>query len=261
MARAKIMSALKFCGPTLRHQASGKSARRIALRLLGLSAALAIWVAPAAAIAPYSMKPAALQPSPDLPQKIADSLDPNGLHVFTYDNGLETPICEIFLATTVVGQDRSANSSKILYGNLKEGALVGVIRFLAESKDDYREDFHDQKLPAGYYTMRYHAMQDGEKNDFVLLSSVKLDRDPNRVVASDELLSLSRQASGSDQPAVLSLVAVDKNSKDFPEVLMADDGSCVLEVKLHLKPVQGLSAKELDFAIIVATPPDEDGGS
>jgi hypothetical protein len=104
-------------------------------------------------------------------------------------------------------------------------------------------------------------MQDGDKNDFVLLSPAKLDRDPNRVVASSELLNLSRQASGTDQPAVLSLVAVDQNSKDFPDVLMADDGSCVLQVKLHLKPAPGLSTKELAFAIIVATPPDEEGGS
>jgi len=257
------MSALELTmwGPNLPREHRGKFMLQRAVRLLFLGATLAIWVAPAAAIAPYSMKPAVLQPSPDLPPGMVDSLDPHGLHVFTYDNGVETPICEIFWAKTVVAQDRSAKATKILYGDLKEGTLVGVIRFLVESKDDYREDFHDQKLTPGYYTMRYQAMRDGDRTDFVLLSPARVDRDPERVVASDELLGLSRQASGTDQPAVLSLVAVDEKSKDFPDVLMADDGSCVLQVKLHLKPVQGVSAKELAFAIIVATPPDEEGGS
>jgi hypothetical protein len=245
----------------LQHKHSGRSMKNLALKALLLGAGLAMCVARAAAIEPYSMKPAVLQPSPDLPPTIADTLDPNGMQIFTYDNGLETPICEIFWVKTVVSQDDPVKSTKILYGNLKEGAMVGVIRFLAESKDDYREDFHDQKLNPGYYTMRYHAMAEDDKSDFILLSPAKLDRDPERMVASDELLSLSRQASGTDQPAVMSLVAVDKSSKDFPDVLMADDGSCILQVKLHLKPVKGVSTSELAFAIIVATPIEEGGGS
>ena len=243
------------------HKHRRKSMNEVALGALLLGVALAITVTPAGAIEPYSMTPAVLRPSADLPQSIADSVDPSGVHVFTYDNGLETPICEIFWAKTVVAEDSPAKAGKALYSNLKEGALVGVIRFLAESKDDYREDFHDQKLSPGFYTMRYVAMREADKNDFVLLSPAKVDRDPERVLASDELLRLSRQASGTDQPAVLSLVGVEKSNKDFPDVLMADDGSCVLQVKLHLKPAKGSSAKELAFAIILATPPEEEGGS
>jgi hypothetical protein len=233
----------------------------VALGTLLLGVALAMMVGPAAAIEPYSMKPVALRPSADLPKSVADRLDPDGLHIFTYDNGLETPICEIFWAKAVVVQESPAKSSKILYGDLKAGALVGVIRFLVESKEDYREDFHDQKLNPGFYTMRYDAMQEGDRSDFVLLSPAQVDRDPEHVMASDELLRLSRQASGTEQPAILSLVAVDKNNKDFPDVLMADDGSCVLQVKLRLKPAKGVSGKDLAFAIIVATPPEEEGGS
>jgi hypothetical protein len=248
-------------GLTLGHKVSDKSLKRAAWSLLLLTVALSCWSTPAVAIEPYSMKPAVLQRSADLPQTIADSLDPKGVHVFTYDNGQETPICDFFWAKTVAAQESPAKPSKLLYGSLKEGAMVGVIRFLPESKDDYREDFHDQKLNAGYYTMRYDAMREGDKNDFILLSPVKADSDPERVLTSDQLRSLSRQASGTDEPAVLSLVAVGKASKDFPDVVMADDGSCVLQVKLHLKPLKGDSAKELAFAIIVATPIEEDGGS
>jgi hypothetical protein len=233
----------------------------MALWALLLGVALAIMVTPAGAIEPYSMKPAELRPSSDLPQSVADSLDGTGVHVFTYDNGLEVPICEVFWAKTVVAQDGAVKPGKNLYGSLKEGAFLGVIRFLAESKDDYREDFHDQKLSAGFYTMRYAVIKENDKNDFVLLSPVKADHDPERVIASDELLRLSRQASGTDQPAVMSLVAVDKTSKDFPDVLMADDGSCVMQVKLHLKPAKGASTQDLAFAIIVATPIEEEGGS
>ncbi|MGA8492264.1 MAG: hypothetical protein WB711_17690 [Terriglobales bacterium] len=240
---------------------SHKTANKIGAAALRIAVVLTIAVTSAWAIEPYSMKPAALQPSADLPQNVADSLDADGTLVFTYDNGIETPICEIYWAKTVIGQESPAKSTKVLYGNLKEGALVGVVRFLAESKEDYREDFHDQKLSPGYYTMRYTVMREGDKTDFVLLSPAKLDRDPDRIIPPDELARLSRQASGTEQPAVLSLVAVDKKDKDFPDVIMADDGSCILQVKLHFKATTKAPAGELAFAVIVATAPDEVGGS
>lgn len=207
------------------------------------------------------MKPVELPASVDLPQSISAAVDQHGVHVFTYLNGLESPICEIFWAKNVAAQDGSAASSNVLYGALKPGVFVGIIRFLEESREDYREDFHDQKLAPGYYTMRYAVLPEGDRRDFVLLAPAIADHDPERVVAADELVRLSRKASGTEQPAVMRLVDVDKTAKEFPDVVMADDGSCILRVKLHLKPENGGSAQELALAIIVATPIEEEGGS
>jgi len=231
---------------------------RVALLVV---AVLATSLTAAWAIEPYSMKPVELRASPDLPQSISAAVDQHGVHIFTYLNGLESPICEIFWAKIVAGQDGSARSSNVLYGALKPGALVGIVRFLEESREDYREDFHDQKLAPGYYTMRYAVLPEGESSDFVVLSPVKADRDPERVVAADELVRLSHTASGTEQPAVMKLVTIDKTAKEFPDVIMADDGSCILHAKLHLKPQKDGSEQELALAIIVATPIEEEGGS
>jgi hypothetical protein len=231
---------------------------RVALLVV---AVLATSATAARAIEPYSMKPVELRASVVLPQSLAAAVDQHGVHVFTYLNGLESPICDIFWAKSVAAQDGTSRSSNVLYGALTPGALVGIIRFLEESREDYREDFHDQKLAPGYYTMRYAVLRDGESSDFVVLTPVSADRDPERVVASDELVRVSHTASGTEQPAVMKLVAIDKTAKEFPDVIMADDGSCILHVKLQLKPEKGGSARELPLAIIVATPIEENGGS
>jgi hypothetical protein len=231
---------------------------RVALLVV---AVLATSATEARAIEPYSIKPAELSASADLPQSISAAVDQHGTHVFTYLNGLESPICEIFWAKSVAAQDGTSRLSNVLYGALTPGALLGIIRFLEESREDYREDFHDQKLAPGYYTMRYAVLRDGESSDFVVLTPVSADRDAERVVASDELVRVSHTASGTEQPAVMKLVAIDKTAKEFPDVIMADDGSCILHVKLQLKPEKGGSSQELPLAIIVATRIEEDGGS
>ena len=240
-------------------QGNGSKAQRALLTGL-VSLVMAMVSLPAWAVEPYSMTPVQLQPGSDLPASIAAVLDPHGVHVLTFVNGQPTPICDVFMAKSAMSQEAPVKTSKVIYSQLKAGALVGVIHFLPESSEDYREDFHDQKLQAGYYTMRYAVMREGENSDFVLLSPVSEDRDPDHVPTPDELVRMSLKASGTEDPAVMSLVAVNKTDKDFPDVLMADDGSCVLQFKLQMKSAQG-DGKELALAMIVATPPEEEGGS
>jgi len=226
-----------------------------------VSLVVAIVSLPAWAVEPYSMTPVQLQPGPDLPAAIAAVLDPHGVHVFTYQNGQPTPICDVFMAKSASSQETPERTNKVIYSQLKAGALVAVIHFLPESSEDYREDFHDQKLKPGYYTMRYAVMREGESSDFVLLSPVSEDRNPDHVPAPDELVRMSLKASETEDPAVMSLVAVSKTDKAFPDVLMADDGSCVLQFKLQMKSAKGNAEEPLALAMIVATPPEEEGGS
>jgi len=241
--------------------------RDVTIPMLFLGMAFALHAAPARAQEPYAIESATVEASAYIPQSIVAALNPNGTRLFTHVNGLKMPISEIFWAKNVVTIDKPSSSGKILYGSLKPGALVGVIRFLAEADEDYREDFHDQKLRPGYYTMRYAQMPDEEKQsdklprDFVVLSPVSVDRDPNQALSFEELSRMSRIASRGKQPAVMSLVSADAAPASLPGVRTDDAGTCILQVKLNTKPEKGGSPQDLALAIIVVTPIQENGAS
>jgi len=228
--------------------------------LWGVAAAISAVPAWGFETEPFSTEPVALHASTDLPQKTVDDLDPHGSLLFTYANGLKVGICEFFWVKTAVAQENAPGSSKPSYNTLKPGALVGVIHFLPEASEDYREDFRDQKLKPGYYTMRYVALKDTDTIDFVALSPLGMDRDPSRVLPIDELFSMSRRASRTKQPAVMSLVPIDLRGNDFPDVKTDGEGTWTLQVKLHLKGKDG-AMQELALAIVVITPKKEEEGS
>jgi hypothetical protein len=229
--------------------------------LLGLATAINAVPAWGVETEPFSIEPVALHASADLPQKTVDDLDPKGSLLFTYSNGLKMRICEFFWVKTAMAQDSAPGSSKASYKTLKPGALVGVIHFLPEASEDYREDFHDQKLRPGYYTMRYIAMSDTDTIDFVALSPLSMDRDPNLVLPIEELIRLSRKASHTKQPAVMSLVPIGLRSNDFPDVKTDGEGTWTVQVKLRLRPSKGGSMQELALAIVVITPKKQEEGS
>jgi hypothetical protein len=241
-------------------------------RLLGFIAALGVMLgiintAWARVPEPYAIEPVQLQAAAQLPKTLADGLDSQGLRIFTYENGVKMNVCEIFWAKAVAEQDVPAGSSKLVYGSLKPGAFVGVIHFLPEADQEYRKDFRDQKLKPGYYTMRYGVMEAGigehgpEPGDFVVLSPAALDRDATRVLPRNELIRLSRMASHTKEPAVMSLIEVTVARKTFPDVTTDYAGTCVLQVKLHLKPRKGGTVQDLAMAIVVLTPLVEGEGS
>lgn len=243
-----------------------KRAFRFMLSLIACAAALIV-ASPAWAEEPFSIEPAKPKPSAYLPQSIVDSLDPHGSLLFTESNGLKERICEVFWAKLVSPRSGAPPSSKLHYGNFQPGALLGVIHFLPEASEDYREDFHDQKLKPGYYTMRYAIMPNGigehgpEPGDFVLLSSVRKDHDPQRVLPPAELIRLSRLASHTQDPAIMSLVPVEKNSATYPEVRTDDAGTCVLQVKVRLKAEKRNPTQDVAVGIILVTPQKEKEGS
>jgi hypothetical protein len=241
---------------------------RMLLLITGLSIVLGVvnsaW---ARAQVPYSMEPVELKASAQLPKALADALDPQGSVVFTSENGERMNICEIFWAKSVAEQNVPAGSSKLIYGNLKPRSFVGMIHFMPGADQEYRKDYKEQKLKAGYYTMRYGVLPAGigehgpEPGDFVVLTPSALDRDSTRVLPSSELVRLSRVASHSKEPAVMSLVEVTTARKTFPEVITDYAGTCIMQVKLHSKPRKGETAQDLALAIVVLTPLTEAEGS
>jgi hypothetical protein len=240
--------------------------QRALLPGLLLSLLLTLAVPPAEGQEPYGIDPVTAKASAYLPAAIVDSIEPQGSRLFTFANGLKTPVCEVWWAKTVTIQDGPARSAKLLYGNLRIGELVGVIHYLAESSEDYREDFSDQKLRPGYYTMRYAATEDPEHKsqykDFLVLSPVSVDRDPGKILGMDELFRMSRIASRSKNPALLSMVPVaDIGRKEFPGVRSDDAGTCIFDVKLHSKPEKGGFSEDIRAAVILVTPILENGAS
>jgi hypothetical protein len=217
---------------------------------------------------PYATESFAAKASAHLPADIVNGLDPQGSRLTTSVNGVKITVCELWWAKSLATQSGSPAAHGILYGNLRVGTLLGAIHYLAESNEDYREDFRDQKLRPGYYTMRYVQMPEDREHknvnpyrDFVLLSPVSVDRDPGKVPAMDEMLRWSRLASRSRHPAILSLAPVDTAHKHFPEVITDDAGSCILQVKLHLTQEKTGAPQDVALAIILVTPRKENGES
>jgi hypothetical protein len=220
--------------------------------------ALAITTPAAWGVEPSSIEAAELHAG-NVPQGIFADLESHGIRVFTYVNGLRMPICEIFWAKTAATHSNKNAASRATYSNLEPGSLLGVIRFLAEASDEYREDFHDQKLKAGYYTMRYAVIPGEDAHDFLVLSPLDADADP-AIVSSDQLIRHGKLASRTDRPAVLSLVNTEVGSKDLPGVRMDESGTCILQDKLRAKS-NGAAAGDVTLAVVLVNPISEEDGS
>jgi hypothetical protein len=244
----------------LRTRNHGLQKRRVALTGVFLVWSLAMGVRTVRGAEPYSIEPVQLQASADLPQSVAGSLNPKGSRIFTYSSGLKMSVCEIFWATTVSAQDNRPGPGRASYGNLKPGTLIGVIRFLPEAGEEYREDSRDHKLKPGYYTMRYAALAGSDASDFILLSPASADLDPKAVLSVDQLTRQGRLASGTDEPAILRLVPAEEGNKDLPSVRMDEGGTCIMQVRLRAKSSNN-SAHEFDLAVILVNPIPEDDGS
>jgi hypothetical protein len=215
---------------------------------------------------PYSLESVQLQPSAKLPKTLAAGVDASGSLIYTFENGIRMNVCEIFWAKALAEQEIGAGSSKLIYGNLKPGSFVGIIHFMPEADQEYRKDFKEQKLKAGYYTMRYGALPVGsgdsaQLGDFLILVPAALDRDFARTLPRNEILRLSHVASRTKEPAVMSLMEVTAARKAFPDVITDYAGTCVLQVKLHLKPRKNGAATDMALALVVLTPLGEGEGS
>jgi hypothetical protein len=162
----------------------------------------------------------ALPTDSSIPEAVKKVLDPKGYRV-TLDDG--SVACEIWLRKSVPAQAKK-DVAGALYSQLSESTLVGVISF-PQATTDYR----GQPVRPGAYTLRYELIpNDGNhlgvapNRDFLLLVPAASDADPNAVYKFEELVNLSRKATGTRHPAPLSLVqaeagtaaAVSKNNEE-----------------------------------------------
>jgi hypothetical protein len=114
---------------------------------------------------------------------------------------------EIRINPAIPVQPVPADSRGTDFPQLRPSTLLGVIRYHKAG-----QDFCGQPIPPATYTMRYALLpEDGAhlgvaaRRDFVLLSPLAIDPDPAAHPTYEALVQMSRQASGTNHPAVLSL--------------------------------------------------------
>jgi len=148
--------------------------------------------------------------------------------------------CEIWLRASLppdaAAQEQNATLPNVTLPNIRPGALLGVIRFDAAGSDR-----RGQTIQAGVYTLRYGVMpMNGShqgaapQRDFLLLIPAAEDRDLNAAPNFDALAALSRKASHTTHPAVLSLW---KAAADSPGFSQQGDTDWVLESKVGDTPI------------------------
>jgi hypothetical protein len=164
-------------------------------------------------------------------EAVRGALDPKGVRVLD-DKG--KAVCEVWFSKEV-----STTRSEVpgaMFGQIPEGAFIGVINFPANTSD-----YRGQGIKAGFYTLRFALiLQDGNHlgvspaRDFFLLCPAGEDKDPNAQLKTEELLKLSRNASGAGHPTVW-YVAPTTSDKDLPKVVKNEHEHVILETKISTK--------------------------
>jgi hypothetical protein len=183
----------------------------------------------------YKLEPIATA-APGLPEAYTAAIQAQGFRV----SGASGAWCEIWLAKSLpVGP--KPDDAAISFG-VAQGTLLGVIRF-----PDKGADRRGQIVPAGVYTLRSSLFPvDGAhsgvapQRDFALLTPLAADPDPAVKPAYDDLIKMSRKASGTPHPAILSL-ETPPTGATAPSVAKEGEHDWTLTVK----------AGNLTFSIIV----------
>ncbi len=176
-----------------------------------------------------------------IPQTVKDVLDTKGYRVSLDDGSVA---CEIWLRRAVPAQAKQ-DVAGALYPQLAESTMLGIISFPHDATD-----YRGQPVKPGIYTLRYELIpNDGNhlgvapNRDFALLVPVSSDPDPNATFKFDELVNLSRKASGTRHPAPLNLPqaggATGTVAKD-------DEDRWILSAEVKM-----VSGESLPFALVV----------
>ena len=188
-----------------------------------------LWLCSWAACGQYKAEPAGAPPA-EVAARTAQALDKTGFRIT--NNG--ATYCEIWLSSRLPAGS-SSSAQNVTLPAIPIGALFGLIRFEGNASDR-----RGQTIPPGLYTLRYAnlpADSDHEgaapQRDFLLLIPAGDDRDPDSTPKFDALVGMSRKASGTPHPAVLSAWKADGDATVFSQ--QGDDW--VLQTKLGDTPI------------------------
>jgi hypothetical protein len=178
-----------------------------------------------------SSAPAGAPPA-EVPSGVAATLSQDGIKI---TDGSKL-IGEFWFVASPASREGSAEDG-VTIPTLPVGALLGVARLPARFADRL-----GTQLKGGVYTLRYAAYPaDGAhqgvepQRDFLILSPVDADKAGKEGLEFAALMDLSRKATGTSHPAVLSMWRVDADFK--AGLSKAEAGDVVLQVKVGDLPV------------------------
>ena len=164
-------------------------------------------------------------------QAVRGALEPKGVRVL---NDKDKAVCEVWFGKEIPTIKNEVPGAS--FGQIPEGAFIGVINFPSNTSD-----FRGQGIKAGFYTLRFALiLQDGNHlgvspaRDFFLLCPVGEDKDPAAQLKTEELLKLSRNASGTSHPTVW-FVTPATSDKDLPKVVQNEHEHVILETRITTK--------------------------
>ena len=167
----------------------------------------ALTLAATPALAQYKVEMAAAAPPEELAPAVRESLAGDVVRVV----GPQGSLCEVWLRKSVPAQASSGPGIGVAFPQLAVGTLVGAVRFAAETRD-YRR----QQVKPGVYTLRYalnpadgNHMGVAPQRDFLILAPAAEDT-KTAAISYEEVLELSRKASGTNHPSVWSLEPADE---------------------------------------------------
>ncbi len=225
-------------------------------QFIGLFLAAQILIAATAgAQGSYKAEPAPLPAGSDIPAALAATLQAQGARVL--DSSGAT-VCEIWLGSAIPLAASPNSSPDVMYGNLATGTLVGVLHFPTKGAD-----FRGQAIKPGYYTLRYALTpQDGNHmgvnptRDFLLMSPVAQDTNVSTLMSFQDLVKLSKQASGTNHPAILTMNPPGTGAT--ASVIQDDQGHTVFQAQAQGKTAAGgAQALNLAFVVVGQAPPTE----
>jgi hypothetical protein len=148
--------------------------------------------------------------------------------------------CEIWLRTSIetvpVPTEPNNTLPNITLAQIAVGTLLGAVRF-----DSPGADRRGQTIQPGVYTLRYGVMPANDDHqgaaphrDFALLIPAADDRDLSAIPKPDALLAMSRKASRTMHPAILSIWKAASESAGFSQ---RGDSDWVLEASVGGTPI------------------------
>jgi hypothetical protein len=179
----------------------------------------------------HTMEPAGPPPAGVSPA-VTSTLQKDGIKVM---DGQKV-WCELWFRSTAPSGPKSTEEAVSL-PTIPQGSFLGIIQFPARGADR-----RGQTIKPGVYTLRYgNYPQNGDhqgvepQRDFLVLSPIADDKDTTKNLSFDALMDLSRKASGSAHPAVLSMWHVESDFK--PGISQQGESDWVLQTKIGDLPV------------------------
>jgi hypothetical protein len=179
----------------------------------------------------HTIEPAGPPPA-DVNPAIAGTLQKDGIKVMDGKKAW----CELWFRSTAPSGPKSTEEAVSL-PTIPQGSFLGIIRFPARGADR-----RGQTIKPGVYTLRYgNYPQNGDhqgvepQRDFLVLSPIADDKDTTKALPFDALVALSRKASNTPHPAVMSMWRVESDFK--PGISQQGESDWVVQTKIGDLPV------------------------